>query len=58
MGTKVFELCSEEKKYFVLGRIEQPRQTKNLMYQHDKPNEPTKEGPLSFVFFEFPFTSV
>jgi hypothetical protein len=28
------------------------------MYQHDKPNEPTKEGHLSFVFFEFPFTSV
>jgi hypothetical protein len=22
------------------------------------PNEPTKEGPLSFVLFEFPFTSV
>jgi hypothetical protein len=25
---------------------------------HDKPNEPTKEGPLSFVLFESPFTSV
>jgi hypothetical protein len=26
--------------------------------QHVKPNEPTKDGPLSFVLFEFPFTSV
>ncbi len=25
---------------------------------HDKTNEPTKEGPLSFVLFESPFASV
>jgi hypothetical protein len=25
---------------------------------HGKPNKPTKEGPLSFVLFESPFTSV
>jgi hypothetical protein len=24
------------------------------LYRHDKPNEPTKEGPLSFVLFESP----
>ncbi len=24
------------------------RQNKNLLYRHDKPNEPTREGPLSF----------
>jgi hypothetical protein len=30
----------------------------NLMYKHDKPNEPTKESPLSFVLFRSPFTSV
>ncbi len=53
-GDKGIEIVyGEEKKYFVLGRLEQPRQIKNLMYQHDKPNETTKEGPLSFVFFEF-----
>ncbi len=46
------------KKYFVLGRIEQPRQDKNLLYQQDQPNEPTKERPLSFVLFESPFTPV
>jgi hypothetical protein len=31
---------------------------KNLLYWHNKPNKPTKEGPLLFVLFEFPFTSV
>jgi len=36
----------EEKVYFVLGRLEQPRQDKNLLYWHDKPKEPTKEGHL------------
>jgi hypothetical protein len=29
-----------------------------VLHQLDKPNELTKEGPLSFVFFEPPFTSV
>jgi hypothetical protein len=47
-----------EKKYFVLGRLEQPRLNKNLMYRHDKPKEPTKERPLSFVLFESPFVLV
>ncbi len=45
-------------KFFVLSRQEQLRQNENLLYQHDKPNEPTKEGPLSFVLFELPFTWV
>ncbi len=34
------------KKYFVVGRLEQPMQNKNLLYRHDKPNKPTKEGPF------------
>ncbi len=37
---------------------EQTRAAKNLLHRHDEPNEPTKEGPLSFVLFESPFTSV
>jgi hypothetical protein len=45
-------------KFFLPGRLEQPWQNKNLFYQHDKPNKPTKEGPLLFVLFESPFTSV
>jgi hypothetical protein len=38
------------KKYFF--------QNENLLYRHGKPNEPTKEGPLSLVLFESPFISV
>jgi hypothetical protein len=58
-GDKIIEkVYGEEKKCFVLGRLEQPRQNKNILYRHDKPNEPTKEKPLSFVLFEFSFTSV
>jgi hypothetical protein len=33
-------------------------QNKNLLYWGDKPNEQTKEGPLSFILSESPFTSV
>jgi hypothetical protein len=40
-----------------MGRLEQPRQNKNILHRHDKPNESTKEGTLSFVLFESPFTS-
>jgi hypothetical protein len=36
-----------------MGLLERPKQKKNLFYYHDKLNE-----PLSFVLFEFPFTSV
>jgi hypothetical protein len=47
------------KKIFCTGlTTEKPRQNKNLFYRHDEPNEPTKEGPLSFVLFESPFISV
>jgi hypothetical protein len=56
MRDKGFEIvCGGGKKYFVLGRLEQPRQNKGPLYRHDKPNEPTKEGLLSFVLFESPF---
>ncbi len=42
-GDKGIEIVyDEEKKYLLLGRLEQPRQNKNLLYLHDKPNEPTK----------------
>jgi hypothetical protein len=46
------------KKYFVLSRLDLPRLYKNLLCLHDEPNEPTKEGPISFVLFEAPFTAV
>jgi hypothetical protein len=58
MGTKELKWCTVRKNYFVLGRLEQPRQNKNLLYRQDRPSEASKEGPLSFVLFESPFASV
>ncbi len=55
-GVKI--VLAEEKNIFVLGRLEQPRQNKILFYLQNKHMEPTKEGPLSHVLFESPFTSV
>jgi hypothetical protein len=40
------------------GSTRAAKEGKNLFYQHDKPNAQTKEGPLSFVLFEYPFTFV
>jgi hypothetical protein len=59
-GDKRIEImyCTVRKKIFCTGPTEQLRQNKNLLYRHDKPNEPTKKGHLSFVLFESPFTSV
>jgi hypothetical protein len=53
-GDKVIEkVYGEEKKYFVLGRLEQPWQNKNLLHRQA---QQTNQGPLSFVLFEFQFT--
>jgi hypothetical protein len=57
-GDKGIELVYGEKKYFVLGRFDQPRKNKNLLYRHDKPYGPNKNESLSLVLFESPFTSV
>jgi hypothetical protein len=48
----------EDKKYFVLGQLEHPRQDKNLLYRRNELNKPTKEEPLSYVLLESPFASV
>jgi hypothetical protein len=43
----------ENNTLYLLSRLEQPRQAKNLLYQQDKPDEPTNEGraplPLSKI---------
>jgi hypothetical protein len=52
------EIVYGEEIFFLLGRVEKPRQNKDLLYWHDKPNEPTKEGLLSCVLFESPFASI
>ncbi len=36
------KVSGENKKYFVLGQIEQPKLKKNLLYRHDKPNKPAE----------------
>jgi hypothetical protein len=41
-----------------VGWLEQPRQRKDFLYWHDKHIKLIKKGPLSFVLFESPFTSV
>ncbi len=44
---KLIEIVyGEEKIFCTIGRLEQPRQNKNLLYLHGKPNAPTKEGPF------------
>jgi hypothetical protein len=48
----------EEKNILYWTDWSSQAQNKNHLYRHDKPNEPIKEGPLSFVFFESPCTSV
>jgi hypothetical protein len=55
-GDKIEIVYGEETKYFVLVRLEQPRQDKNLLYWYDKPHEPTTGRTLSFVLFESSLT--
>ncbi len=42
-------LCTVRRKYFVRGRLEQPRQGNNLLYRHEEPNKPIKEGRTPFI---------
>jgi hypothetical protein len=50
-GDKGIEIVNDEVNIFFSGPTTEPRQNKNLLYRHDKPRVPTKEGPLSFVLF-------
>jgi hypothetical protein len=56
MRTKELKAFTVRNKKFVLGCLEQPRQNKNLLYWHVKPNEPIREGFFAFVLFEYPFS--
>jgi hypothetical protein len=58
MGTNEGEKSGVREKYFLLGLLEQTRQDKNLLYPHDEPDKPIKEGPLSYVLLESPLASV
>jgi hypothetical protein len=46
-------LCDGDKGIEIVSGEE-----KHIIFWHKEPNEPTKKGPLSFVLFESPFTSV
>jgi hypothetical protein len=48
---KGIERMNGEEKIVGTGPNEQSKQNKNLLYRHDKHNEPTREAPLSFVLF-------
>ncbi len=58
-GDKWIEIVYGEKNIFCTGPTRAAKAgQKSLLYRHDKPNEPLKEGPLSFVLFKSPFTSI
>ncbi len=40
-GDKGIEIVYGEEEIFVVGRLEQPRQNQNILYQHYRPNKPT-----------------
>ncbi len=52
MGDKVIEIVYSEEKNIdqPYKNMKQPRQNKNRLYRHDKPNKPTTEGPHSPQF--------
>jgi hypothetical protein len=49
---------SGEEKNILYWPTREAKADQNLLYRHDKPNDPTKKEPISFVHFETPFTSV
>jgi hypothetical protein len=58
-GDKLVEMVYGEGKKICIGPTRAAKAgPKCLVYWHNKPNEPTKEGPLSFVLIEYPFASV
>ncbi len=60
MGTHKLKQCtlSSEEKNICTGLTRAAKAGKSLLHRHDEPNKPTKDGSLSFVLIEFPFTSV
>ncbi len=44
-GDKGIEKVYSEEKNFVIKRLDQPRQNKNLLYRHDKPKNQPRKNP-------------
>ncbi len=55
MGTSELKKVYGKEKIFCVGLTRSAKAGQIRLYLHDKPNEPTTEGPLSFVLFESPF---
>ncbi len=51
-GDKWTVIVYGEKKKICTEPTGAAKAEKNLLYRHDKPNEPAKEGLLSFLLFE------
>jgi hypothetical protein len=58
MGIEKLILCTIGKKIFCTGPIGAAQAEQNRLVRHVSPNEPIKEGSLSFVLPESLFTSV
>ncbi len=57
-GIEIQVVYGEEKNILYWPTRAAKTTNKNLLYRQKNPNEPTKEGTFSFVFFASPFTSV
>jgi hypothetical protein len=53
-GPHILKWCTGRKVIFCTGLKRAPRQDKSLLYQYDKPNEPTKERPFHLNSFCVP----
>jgi hypothetical protein len=47
-----------DEEIFCIGPTRAAKEGQNLLYRHDKPKRPSKEGPLSLILLESPFASV
>jgi hypothetical protein len=57
-GDNRIEIVYSEEKNILYWADKSPRQNKNLVNRHGKPQKTTKEGLFPFVLFESPFTSI
>jgi hypothetical protein len=55
-GVKGIEIVYGEEKIFCTGPTRAAEAKQKSLVRHNKPNKPTREGSLSFVLFESPFT--
>ncbi len=57
-GDKGIEIVYGEEKNKCTGPTRAGKARQKPLYRHNYPNEPTKQGPHSFVLIESPFATV